>query len=100
MREMITISRWLYPAGTSLLDWLTACSVLGLVLVCIRWWVRGAWRKALGWSGFVLAAAGALVSAGMLWVEVRVFEFGEPWCVAAWAVLLATFAMTIRMSRS
>jgi protein-disulfide isomerase len=100
MRDIVMISPWFYPAGTSLLDWLTACSILSLFAVLASWLFRGVWRKALAWSGAVLGVAGALVSVGMLWVEVGVFESGEPWCVAAWVGLLASFVLLIRQSRS
>jgi protein-disulfide isomerase len=100
MRDIVLISPWFYPAGTSLLDWLTACSVLSLLVVLASYLFRGVWRKALAWSGATLAVAGTLVSVGMLWVEVGVFESGEPWCVAAWVVLLASFVLLIRQSRS
>jgi hypothetical protein len=100
MRELLIVSPWFYLGDTSLLDWLTLCSVLSLLVLLVRRLFHGISRKVLAGAAVGLAMAGVLASIGMLWVEVRIFESGEPWCVAAWAVLLVSFLILIRHSRS
>jgi protein-disulfide isomerase len=100
MREILLVSRWFYPADTSLHVWLTGCAILAVVAVLASWLFRGAWRKYFIYTTAVLACAGAIVSLAMIAVEAIVFAAGSLLCIAAYLALLITFVWFIRQSYS
>ena len=100
MPDILFISRWFYPAGISLLIWITGCAVLAVIIVLAAWLFRGGWQKHLSRTAAVLGSAGALVCLGMILVETLVLEFASPLCVISYAALAAVFAWLILQSRS
>ena len=100
MREVLLVSRWFYPADTSLLIWLAGCALLTLITLVGAWTFRGAWRKLFISGTATLSGIGALVCLGMIAAETVVFEFGSALCVIGYAALVGTFLGTIRQSRS
>jgi protein-disulfide isomerase len=90
MRDVLLVSRWFYPAGTSVLIWLTACVVVALISLAVK-----RTRKAEGlFAGIAttISSAGVLVCLGLIVAEVVVFELGSPFCIGAYVVLLGVFA--------
>lgn len=99
MRDILLVSQLFYPGGVSLLIWLSALAVLAHAVVAGCWLLVDGGRKGLSHTAFVLGCCGALVSLAMVAVEAVVFEFADWLCVAAYCVLLCSFAWVVRESR-
>jgi len=100
MREVLWVSRWFYPADTSLLIWLTLCAVLAFLAVVAGWVFKGLFKKVFAGIAVTLSGIGGFVCLGMTAAEIVVFEFSSPLSVAGYAALLVAFAGLIRQSRS
>lgn len=100
MRDVLLVSRWFYPADTSLLIWLVGCALLTLITLVGARTFSGAWRKLFIGLTAALSGIGSLVCLGMIAAEIVVFEFSSPLCVIGYAALLGTFIGTILQSRS
>jgi protein-disulfide isomerase len=100
MREVLLVSRWFYPADTSVLIWLARFALLVFAALAVGWVLRGRPKRIV--TALVTAVSGvsAIACLAMAIVEVAVFEFSSPMAVAAYGVLLATFLWLIRQSRS
>ncbi len=104
MHAVLTLSRWFYPADTSLLVWLALGALLAFAAVVAGWALRGLGPRIL--SGILtaiviaLSATGAFVCLGMIAAEIVVYEFTAPLSVAGYAILLVAFVWQIRQSLS
>jgi protein-disulfide isomerase len=99
MREVLLVSRWFYPAGTSLLIWLVGCTLLALIALAASWTLRGASRTLFVAVTTVTSCMGAAACMGLIAAEIVVFELGSPLSIAAYA-LLAVFLAIIPRGRS
>jgi len=99
MNDLLVVSRWYYPAGSSVLIWLTGLTLLALAAVAAGWTARGAGRRFCRVIAVAVSAAGGLVCLAIIAAEIVAYEFSSPLSVAACAALLAVFAWQIRQGR-
>lgn len=92
MRDILFVSRWFYPGGASILEWLAVCTLAALAAVALSRIVSGSGKKLAAAAGSALCVAGGLICAAMILAEILVFEFTVPLAAAAYAVLAGSFA--------
>jgi protein-disulfide isomerase len=100
MHAVLLVSRMFYPAGISLLTWLTA----GVVLAFLGFVASRLCAGARRWISIsltnTLAVGGIVVCLGLIAAEIVVFECGSPVAVLGYVILLCAFIAFIRKTRS
>lgn len=100
MHTVLLVSRMFYPAGISLLTWLTAGVVLAFLGLIVAGLCVGARRSIVVGLTSALSVAGIFVCVGLIVAEVVVFEFGSPVAVLGYGILLCAFIAFILKGRS
>jgi protein-disulfide isomerase len=100
MHTVLLVSRMFYPAGISLLTWMTAGVALAVLGFVASRLCAGARRSILISVTNTLAVAGIFVCLGLIGAEIVVFELGSPVAVLAYVILLCALIACIGKSRS
>lgn len=100
MRDILEVSRWFYPGGVSILEWLAvlALAVFATVIAC-RLLTRTP-RAIVAVFGVALCAIGAIVSVALTAAEVIVFRSSVPAAVAAYVVIGVSFGYLMSQLRA
>ena len=91
--DLLTASRWYHYGGTLLPLRLLVLFLVVLLLLAVRWKAGARWQPWLRGAQSVTAGLGLLLAGWLVAVEILVFRFRCPLCLAASLALAAAFGL-------